>query len=84
MMNAMISRENNVRRLPRISLDRLYITHTRRIIMTAVTIRVTFSQRVQQPTIGRTKKEKECPSTDYVDYGTLKAPMMDREYIRGS
>ena len=82
MINMMISRENNIRRLPRMSLDRLYIAHTRRIIVTVVNIRVTFSESAQQPTIGRAKKEKEYPCTDYVDYRTLKAPTMEHEYIR--
>ena len=38
----MISAENSIRRMPRIILDLLYIAHTRRIITTAVTIRVCF------------------------------------------
>ena len=64
------------------SLDRLYIAHTWRIIVTVVNIRVTFSESTQQPTIGHTKKEKEYPCTDYVDYRTLKAPTAEHEYIR--
>ena len=40
----MISTENNIRRARRISLDRLYIAHTRRIIMTVVTIRIAFPE----------------------------------------
>ena len=41
-MVEVISTTNNVRRAPRINLDRLYITHTRSIITTAATIRVCF------------------------------------------
>ena len=40
----MIARQKNTRRVPRISFDRLYIAHTRRIITTAIVIRVTFSE----------------------------------------
>ena len=38
-MLAMISKENEVMRTPRMSVDRLYIAHTRRIITTAAIIR---------------------------------------------
>jgi len=41
-MKKAISSENIVRRVARISLDRLYIAHTRRIIVTAVIARVCF------------------------------------------
>ena len=58
MINVMISRENNVRRLRMMSLDRLYIAHTRRIIMTAVTIWVTFSQS-ETITHNRPHQERE-------------------------
>jgi hypothetical protein len=43
-MVEIISAENSVRRVPRMSLDLLYIAHTWRIITTAVTIRVHFSE----------------------------------------
>ena len=48
-MLAMISKENEVRRTPRMSVDRLYIAHTRRIITTATTIRISCL-KVHYPT----------------------------------
>ena len=75
----MIARQKNIRRALRINLDRLYSTHTQRIIVTEVTIRVVFEKVTQQLTIGRTNKENERPSSDQTDYSTLKAFAMDHK-----
>ena len=64
-----ISRVNNVRSVLRMSFDRLYIAHTRRIMATASTIIVCLCQEwvTQQLTIGSDKKESVRPFTD-VEY----------------
>ena len=75
MMEETISTENNIRRMPRITLDRLYITHTRRIITTAFTVIICFSEsESQQLTSGCIKEKKECPSIDHIHYLTWPNP----------
>lgn len=71
----MISRENSIRRVPRTSLERLYIAHTRRIATTVITISVCLSnkQTTWQRTIGRPEKENKHPFIDDTEYFTLEA-----------
>ena len=63
-MKEITSTTNNVRRVPRINLDRLYIAHTRSIITTATTVRVYFFLRANYTTHSRLhRKRKIMPNS---------------------
>ena len=67
MMSQMVSRENNTRRVPRISLDRLYIDHTRSNITTEIIIRVLFFSETElhdnSQSAAPRNKERDHPVT---------------------
>ena len=63
-MLAMISKKNEVRRTPRMSIDRLYIAHTRKIITTATSIRISCLKVHYPTTYNQLHQERGYISTD--------------------